>query len=192
MFSYFIVRNKTVDCIHEVDLIILSKGLLMLIYILRHGIAAPRGVKPYPNDDRPLTEEGIEKISKAARGILRVVEDIDVILTSPLVRAADTARIVAEALNVESKLQVCRELAPGSSLKNLLIYLAKFKKLRSIMVVGHEPDLTYFASALLGKKTPIIEFKKGSLCCIELTTIPSRRDGVLLWHLTSKQLRLMA
>jgi len=164
----------------------------MLIYILRHGIAAPRGVKPYPNDDRPLTEEGIEKISKAAKGIIRVVDDVDVILTSPLVRAAATAKIVAEALNIESKLQVCHELAPGSSLKNLLTYLAKYKKLRSIMIVGHEPDLSYFASSLLGEKTSIIEFKKGSLCCIEVATIPSRREGTLLWHLTSKQLRLMA
>jgi phosphohistidine phosphatase len=164
----------------------------MLVYILRHGIAAPRGVKPYPNDDRPLTEEGIEKISKAAKGIIRVVDDVDVILTSPLVRAADTAKIVADALNVESKLQICHELAPGSSLQNLLAYLAKYKKLRSIMIVGHEPDLAYFVSALLGKKTPVIEFKKGSLCCIEVTTIPSRKDGTLLWHLTSKQLRLMA
>jgi len=164
----------------------------MLIYLLRHGIAAPRGVKPYPNDDRPLTEEGIEKMSKGARGILRVVDDVDVVLTSPLVRAAETARIVAKALHGESKLQVCNELAPGSSLQNLLTYLAKYKKLRSVLIVGHEPDLSYFASALLGKKTAIIEFKKGSLCCIEMTTIPSRRDGTLLWHLTSKQLRLMA
>jgi phosphohistidine phosphatase len=108
------------------------------------------------------------------------------------VRAADTAKIVAEALNVESRLQICHELAPGSSLNNLLAYLSKFKKLRSIMIVGHEPDLSYFASSLLGKKTSIIEFKKGSLCCIQAATMPSRRDGTLLWHLTSKQLRLMA
>ena len=164
----------------------------MLVYILRHGIAAPRGVKPYPNDDRPLTEEGIEKISKAAKGIIRVVDEVDVILTSPLVRAAATAKIIAEALNIESKLQVCHELTPGSSLKNLLTYIAKYKKLRSIMMVGHEPDLSYFASSLLGGKISIIEFKKGSLCCIDVATIPSRREGTLLWHLTSKQLRLIA
>ena len=164
----------------------------MLFYLLRHGIAAPRGVKPYPNDDRPLTEEGIDKISKAAKGIIHVVDDVDVILTSSLARATETARIVAEALRIESKLQVCHELAPGSSLQNLLTYLAKYKKLRSIMIVGHEPDLAYFASALLGKKTPVIEFKKGSLCCIEVNSIPSKKDGTLLWHLTPKQLRLMA
>jgi phosphohistidine phosphatase len=164
----------------------------MLLYLLRHGIAAPRGAKPYPNDDRPLTEEGIEKMSKSADGIIHVVDDVDIILTSPLVRAAETARIVAKALHGESKLQVCNELAPGNSLHHLLIYMAKFKKLKSVMMIGHDPDLSYFASALLGKKTLIIEFKKGSLCCIEVTTIPSRRDGTLLWHLTPKQLRLMA
>ena len=164
----------------------------MLVYLLRHAIAAPRGVKPYPNDDRPLTAEGIEKMSKEAKGIIQVIDEVDVILTSPLLRAAETARIVAQILNVESKLQVCNELAPGSSLHLLLPYLAKYKKLNNIMIVGHEPDLAYLASALLGKKTPIIEFKKGSLCCIEVATIPSRKDGTLLWHLTPKQLRLMA
>ncbi len=164
----------------------------MLVYILRHAIAAPRGVKLFPRDDRPLTEEGIEKMLKGAKGIIRIVDYVDIILTSPLVRAVDTAEIVAKALNVESKLQICNELAPGSSLNNLLAYMVKFKKLNSIMIVGHEPDLSYFASALLGKKSSIIEFKKGSLCCIEVTMIPSRRDGVLLWHLTPKQLRLMA
>ena len=164
----------------------------MLIYILRHAIAAPRGVKPYPNDDRPLTEEGIEKMSKGAKGILRVVEEIDVILTSPMARTIETAKIVAKALNAESKLQVCNELTPGNSLHHLFLYMAKFKKLKSVMIVGHEPDLAFFASALIGKKTPIVEFKKGSLCYIEVSTIPPRKDGILLWHLTPKQLRLMA
>jgi phosphohistidine phosphatase len=164
----------------------------MLIYLLRHAIAAPRGIKPIPNDDRPLTEEGIEKMSKGAKGILRVVDEVDIVLTSPMARAVETARIVAKALHVESKLQVCHELAPGRSLNHLLTYMVKFKKLNSVMIVGHEPDLSYFASVLLGKKTSIIEFKKGSLCCIEVTMIPPRRDGKLLWHLTPKQLRLMA
>jgi phosphohistidine phosphatase len=164
----------------------------MLVYILRHGIAAQRGIKPYANDDRPLTKEGVEKMSKGAKGIMRVIDEIDVILTSPLVRAAETAKIVARALNVESKLQVCHELAPGSSLQHLLRYIAKFKKLRSMMIVGHGPDLAFFASALMGKKTAIIEFKKGSLCCIEVNTIPPRRGGKLLWHLAPKQLRQIA
>jgi len=164
----------------------------MLIYILRHAIAAPRGVKPFPNDDRPLTEEGIEKMLKGSKGINRVIDNLDIILTSPLLRAAETAKIVAKTLHAESKLQTCSELAPGSSLKNLLIYLEKFRKLNSIMLVGHGPDISYFASSLLGTKSSIIEFKKGSLCCIEVMTIPSRREGKLLWHLTPKQLRLMA
>ncbi len=164
----------------------------MLIYLLRHAIAAPRGIKPYPNDDRPLTEEGIEKMLKGAMGIVRVVDDVDIILTSPMARSAETAKIVAKALHIESKLQICNELGPGNSLNHLLAYMVKFKKLKNVMVVGHEPDLAYFASALLGKTTPVIEFKKGSLCCIEVTTIPSKKDGKLLWHVTPKQLRLMA
>ena len=165
---------------------------MMNIYILRHVAALQRGIKPFPNDDRPLTEEGLDKMSREARGIVRVVEDLDVILASPMVRARDTALIVAQAFRAESKVQVCNEMAPGSSLKHLMNYLAKYKKLKNIMLVGHEPDLAYFASALLGMSSSIIEFKKGSLCCIEVTTIPSRREGRLLWHLTPKQLRMIA
>ena len=126
---------------------------MMNVYILRHAAALQRGIKPFPNDDRPLTEEGLDKMSREARGIVRVVDDLDVILASPMERARDTALIVAKAFRAESKVQVCNELAPGSSLKHLMSYLAKYKKLRNILLVGHEPDLSYFASALLGKSS---------------------------------------
>ncbi|HTX19729.1 MAG TPA: phosphohistidine phosphatase SixA [Bacteroidota bacterium] len=161
----------------------------MLVYILRHAIAVQRGAAAFPNDDRPLTDEGKEKMEKGARGIARVVESVDVIVTSPLVRAADTARIAAEALGAEHKVEVSKELLPGSSARKLLLYLAKYKNLDSIMIVGHEPDLGYLASALLGVDRPVVEFKKGALCCIEVSTLPPRGAGVLLWHLQPKQLR---
>jgi phosphohistidine phosphatase len=164
----------------------------MLIYLLRHAIAVQKGEAAYPNDDRPLTEEGIEKMSKSAKGITRVVEEVDVILTSPLSRAAQSAKIVAKALGAENKMQVCRELAPGNSTKSLISYLAKFKKLQSIMLVGHEQDLSSLALSLLGATSSVVlHLKKGALCCIEVPTIPSQRHGTLAWLLTSKQLRLI-
>ncbi len=164
----------------------------MVVYILRHAIAVERETASYPNDDRPLTEEGKEKMSKAARGIAKLVDDIDVILTSPLVRAHDTAKIVARALDAEQKLELCKELAPGSSLKNLLSSLSKYKGLKSIMVVGHQPDLGYLASALLGSNESIVEFKKGAFCAIEVSTLSPKGKGTLLWHLQPKQLRALA
>ena len=161
----------------------------MFLYILRHAIAVQRGTSGYPNDDRPLTEDGRDKMRKAARGISHVVENVDLILTSSLIRAHDTAKIAAEALGAEHKIEVCRELLPGSSARKLLLYLAKYKNLNHIMIVGHEPDLGYLASSLLGSERVIVEFKKGSLCCIEVSGLPPRGAGTLLWHLQSKHLR---
>jgi phosphohistidine phosphatase len=164
----------------------------MLVYILRHAIAIQRGTAGYRNDDRPLTDDGREKMTKAAKGIAKVVGDVDVILSSPLIRAHDTAEIAARALGAEQKIEICKELLPGSSLKSFLTYLSKFKALNSIMVVGHEPDLGYMASALLGSDKSIVEFKKGALCAIEVSTLPSHSNGKLIWHLQPKQLRALA
>ncbi len=164
----------------------------MRVYLLRHAIAAERGSAAFVDDDRPLTEEGKEKMSKAAKGLASLISEIDVILTSPLIRAHDTARIAARALRAESKVQVCKELAAGGSLKNLMTYLSKFRSLNNIMLVGHEPDLGFIASLLLGSENSIIEFKKGSLCCIEVSTLPPRSKGTLIWHLQPKHLRALA
>jgi len=165
---------------------------MIRIYLLRHAIAVSRGVRPFPNDDRPLTDEGIKKMSRAVQGMRKIIDNVDTVLTSPLIRARGTAKIVAKALKMESRIEVCDVLSPGSSLKRLLLTLAKYKRKKTILLVGHEPDLSYLASALLGKNIPVIQFKKGSLCCIEMPAIPSQREGILLWHLTSRQLRMIA
>jgi len=164
----------------------------MIIYILRHAIAVNRGTFGYPDDERPLTQEGKEKMSKAAKGIAKLIANVDVILTSPLPRAHDTAVIAARALRAENNLEICKELAPGGSLKNLMTYLGKYKGLGSVMLVGHEPDLGIIASSLLRCEDSIIEFKKGSICCIEVPTLPPRSKGTLHWHLQPKHLRALA
>ncbi len=164
----------------------------MIVYILRHAIAVEKGTPGYHNDDRPLTDDGKDKMAKAAKGIANLVSDVDVIMSSPLVRAYDSAKIAARALGAEQKLEVCTNLLPGSSLKGLLTYMGKFKNLNGVMIVGHEPDLGYFASALLGSDDAIIEFKKGSLCAIEVSTLPPRAKGKLIWHLQPKQLRTLS
>jgi phosphohistidine phosphatase SixA len=86
---------------------------------------------------------------------------------------------------------MCKELASGSSMKNLMTYLSKFRSLSNIMLVGHQPDLGFIASRLLGSESSIVEFKKGSLCCIEISTLPPRSSGTLIWHLQPKHLRAL-
>src|SRR5579883_3278273 len=122
----------------------------MFVYILRHAIAIPSGTVRLKNDDRPLTKEGKKKMTKAAKGIASLIGNVDLILTSPLIRARDTAKITADVLGVENKIETCEYLAPGSPTKNLLLSLGKYKNFKSILLVGHEPELGFIASALLG------------------------------------------
>jgi phosphohistidine phosphatase len=167
-------------------------GQTMNVYMLRHAIAVERGTKHYPNDDRPLTKGGVRKMKEAAPGIRRIAGRVDVILSSPLVRAHDTAKIAAKALKYRHEILLRDELLPEASTTEILTYLRKFKESASVLLVGHEPLLGIVASALLGSETTAIEFKKGALCCISTPKLPSDTPGTLLWHLTPKQLRMLA
>src|SRR2546425_8445970 len=86
----------------------------MRIYLLRHAIAEPRDPSHYPADsDRPLTREGTRKMEVAARGLRAADARFDVVLTSPLVRARQTARMVVPALRPRPPLRALRPLSPG-------------------------------------------------------------------------------
>jgi phosphohistidine phosphatase len=165
----------------------------MFIYLLRHAVAVDRSDANLPNDDRPLTKDGREKMRKAAQGMSRLItEPVDVILTSPLSRAHDTALIAAEAMGCEDKVEVCPELSPGSSYPKLIAALSNHQHHAHVMLVGHAPDLNYIASALLGSASPIVELKKGALCCVEIASLTGRMEGKLLWLMQPKQLRQLA
>lgn len=164
----------------------------MTIYLLRHAIAVERGSGTYPNDDRPLTDDGRAKMKKAAEGIVRCVPLPDLILTSPLQRARDTAMLVAKAYREEDILQETKHLLPGVASADLWEELRGRRTLKSVMLVGHEPDLSGIARALLASPTLSIEFKKGALCAIDVPSLPPRRAGTLLWMLAPRQLRLIA
>ena len=161
----------------------------MQVYLLRHAIAVPRGTASFPNDDRPLTEDGIKKMTKAAKGAAKILPTIEIILTSPLKRAYETASILAKAIGAEHRLEICKFLQPNGSMKNVMSTLAKYKDLQSILIVGHGPDIGFIAAALLGSTDDFIEFKKGALCCIEVESIPPKNHGTLLWHLPPRFLR---
>ena len=164
----------------------------MELYFLRHGIAIQHGTVPYPNDDRPLTEDGVQKMKRAAEGIAKLVKSFDIILTSPLVRAYDTARITAQALHYKGKIERCKQLLPGADFKEVVSLLETHRGSGSLLLVGHEPNMSKTVSAFLGSQHTLIEFKKGGLCKIRLTGAPALRAGVLLYHLTPKQLRVIA
>ena len=161
----------------------------MYIYLLRHAIAVERGPVHEPNDDRPLSKKGVKRFLKVARGIAALLDKIDVILTSPLKRAHETAIITAKHCGIPHKVVITEHLLPGCIHNTIIPLLRKNKGKKHVMLVGHEPDLSRLASNLLGSSRSVIEFKKGALCCIELPSLALNAIGVLQWHLQPKQLR---
>ena len=107
----------------------------MKLYVLRHGIAADVGPAGMGDAGRPLTQEGIEKMEAEARGLARLGVRVEVLLSSPLVRARQTAEIVARELRVE--VQLADVLAFGTDTRELLDLLGQHHRAESVMVVGH-------------------------------------------------------
>ena len=163
----------------------------MEVYILRHAVAVKRTEAAYPDDDRPLTEDGIKKMELAAKGIVRVVPGFDAVYSSRLSRAFETAMIVARVMGREGMVEACRELMPGAPASGVADLLARNILKKSVLIVGHETGLGLFASALLGSSERVIEFKKGALCRIDLSGLPLEVPGRLIWHLSPKHLRLL-
>jgi phosphohistidine phosphatase len=169
-----------------------SGEIVMRLFLLRHAIAVPRGTPGYPDDDRPLTPAGIKKMKAAAKGLAGVVGRPDVILTSPFKRSLETARIAAKALKSGKKVKIAQKLSPGAKPKDFMEELAKHKDKKSILVVGHEPDLGKFAASLLGGRPNFIEFRKGGLCRLDFDGWPPEASARLVWHLKPKLLRQLA
>jgi phosphohistidine phosphatase len=161
------------------------------IYILRHGIAIPGGTPGYSEMERPLTEEGRDKMLMAAKGIASVVGKVEVILTSPLKRAHETALLAARVLGGKEKVVTFDSLKPGTPPESLLKALAPYRQKERLLVVGHEPDLSFFASALIGVKRSALALKKGGLCRVDVDQLPPQEPGVLRWLLTPGQLRAL-
>jgi phosphohistidine phosphatase len=160
------------------------------LYVIRHGLAEERG-DAYPDDaKRPLTDEGISRMRKAARGLARIGVTLDIVLTSPLVRARQTAEAVAAGLDPRPSIVNVDSLAPDGSYAAVIADLEKHSRKTRIALVGHEPTIGELAARLIGSRHAI-EFKKGAVCCIDLETVPPAGPGALRWLLTPKILRAL-
>jgi phosphohistidine phosphatase len=173
---------------------------LITISLMRHGIAAELGEGGVIRDaERPLTPEGRARLEQGAIGLRKLNPKYNFIFTSSLLRARQTAEVVAVALGMQNKVKVLESLAPGKSLEGAASGQAEIfiemgtHSFDRVLLVGHQPDLSELASYLLtGHRNLNIEFKKGTVCAIEVTSIPPRGPGLLLWHATPKLLRSMA
>ena len=158
------------------------------LYLIRHGIAEARG-EAWPDDTkRPLTDEGITRLRREARGLARIDVTLDVVLTSPLVRTRQTADAIAGSFDPRPPVVAVESLAPGGSYQAVLADLEKQARRSRIALVGHEPGIGELAARLAGSKHAF-EFKKGAVCRIDIETFPPAGPGTLRWFLTPKILR---
>ena len=160
--------------------------------LLRHGIAVERDEWEGPDGDRPLTERGAKRVAQVAAGLNRLDVQPTHVLSSPLIRAIETAKIAHNSLRVRSAMQIADELLPDAPPNRLLTILHNLPPDSCVLCVGHEPHLGMAASVLLsGQASASFPLKKAGACLIELSIPAKPGQGVLRWWLTSSQLRAM-
>jgi phosphohistidine phosphatase len=166
----------------------------MQLLVIRHAIAMDReehAKSGRPDSDRPLTDTGRRRMRKNARGLQRISPLPDLIATSPWLRAADTARVIAETLGVE-RMEPVDVMLPDHHPRDLAAWLNERRDLATIAVVGHEPHLGEVVTWLMGGDGSNVEFKKGGACLLRIDDKVDAGSAVLLWHLTPALLRGLA
>ena len=164
----------------------------MKLLVIRHGIAEEReewAQTGEPDDKRPLTDKGRSRLKRIARGLHRDVDTIEILATSPLTRAVQTAEIVGQRYGNVAAV-VTEALVPHKPLSALLEWLQGLDDVDTVAVVGHEPHLSGFVCWLVtGREESFLELKKGGAVLLEFAQERAAGKAKLLWALTPKQLR---
>jgi phosphohistidine phosphatase len=160
----------------------------MKLYLVRHGIAQERIGGAVLNDSqRPLTDEGRAETRLVAQALKRLGVRGDLVVTSPLVRARQTAEILSEVLADGQDLKVTDSLAPGGSANSVFKFVRQHKAVEEIFLVGHEPDIGKLAATLLWAGPELdIPFKKAGVCRVDVADLPPTLPGTLKWFITPK------
>ena len=163
----------------------------MKLLVVRHGAAMDREefARTEQSDDlRPLTDEGKAEMKSVAAGLRAEVEKLDVLATSRLVRARQTAEIIAEAYGLGDP-EISDSLVPGAPLEEFTQWCSALGDKKVIAVVGHEPHLSRLVTWLLaGRSESRIRLKKAGACLLEFESQPERDSGILNWLVTPRQL----
>lgn len=154
----------------------------MQLYFLRHGLADWPDWDPARDDERPLTDKGVAKMKAEAKAIKRLGPQLDAILSSPLVRARQTAEAAAAQLDMTVYEEA--RLSPGFDADRLRDILKGYADADAIMIVGHEPDFSQTIGQITGGR---VVMKKGGLARVDLDTIDPPA-GKLVWLLPPKVL----
>jgi phosphohistidine phosphatase len=160
--------------------------------LFRHGIAVAREEWKGNETDRPLSEKGIKRTRQVARGLVASGIAPTHLLTSPLARAHETARLLQETFGGKPAIKLCDELLPDASPEKIVPLLHAMPHNACAICVGHEPHLGEAAGLLLfGKPVAGLSLKKAGACLIDLPISVKTGRGRLLWWLTPGQLRVL-
>ena len=164
----------------------------MQLLVIRHGIAEdPETFAATGQDDsrRPLTKRGARKMEDVAAGLRQIVDTIDVLGASPLLRAQQTAEIVARAYG-DLPVITTKALVPESEPSALVRWLEPHAAAEVVAIVGHEPHLGILVTWLMtGRTDSRVELRKGGACLLEFSAPAAAGNATLQWALTPSQLR---
>lgn len=152
----------------------------MKIYIVRHGIA--EDYHPDGDASRELTEAGRKKVKKMILFIEKTAKP-GVLLTSPLVRAVQTAEIAAGLFGMKAQVEKSDALLPGSGSEGVITEL-QARNEDSVFLFGHNPHLSYLVSDLISGGTADIQLKKASVTLVDFEGRPAVGKGLLRWMVT--------
>lgn len=171
------------------DIHMLWEFAMLELYLIRHGLAGKSLADQTSDEKRPLSKKGKEKMKEIAKGLKKLDICFEMVLTSPLIRAKETAEIVQAYCGATKKVSVTSLLKPGSSYDNLIKFLNKYKKHQRIALVGHEPFLSGFASYCLAQsENSFINLKKGGILVLENDAMIKPGECVLTWLMEPGQI----
>lgn len=158
----------------------------MKLYLVRHAIAEDSA--NYEDDSlRPLTDKGRERMKKIAAALREIGVQPDLIVSSPFVRANQTASVLAQALKYREQIVYSDSLAPMGEAGDMIGEINEKYSVDELMLVGHEPSLSSLAGLLLAGDAEIaINLKKGGVCCLSADDLHYDRKAVLEWLITPK------
>lgn len=164
----------------------------MQIYIVRHAIAELRENWDHPDEARPLTKKGRKKMARIARGLFNQSTKFSHLYASPLVRAVQTAEIMAECFQLKPA-EPTELLVPEASPESLLPFLNQHEEEDALALVGHEPHVSALLAFLLtGETRAHLPFKKGGMALLESRKPIRAGQCVLRWFMEPKQLAALA
>jgi phosphohistidine phosphatase len=161
----------------------------MFLYFLRHASAGERLMSAKKDEKRGLDKDGIEQCGYIGRALAALGVQVEIILSSPLKRASQTAALVGNEMGHEGKLVMENALRPQASFSDFQKMLEKYARQDSMMVVGHNPNLGDFLGRVITDSgcEAVVELKKGAVAKVEMR----RNSGSLSWCITPRILRAL-